>query len=390
MPYLLPLRQVLEATSPCTLPFRPIPPPARAKPSPTDIKTSRYPGTPAPEPVKLRNSVRVSCTVSLSCSTPRRRAKTERAGTTVHPNGIEVCDDRDNNCDGVSDNLFGAIVCPADVVVECGGATGPEETGAPVPPDSCGDVLVTHADTTAGTCGETYVVTRDWTATDSTWISASCSQSITVVDTTPPRIDLPGASTLECNSLGGIPDEDPDVSAWLAAATAVDSCGQATVTVEAPPMFRVGFTPVIFEAVDSCGNTTIASSGITVRDTTPPVISIALAPAVLWPPNHRMVDITATVSASDVCSEPTVFLGSVSSSEPDDEPGRADGQTRGDIGGAEYGPVDLMLQLRAERAGPGNGRIYTATYTAADDTGNETSAEAYVVVPHDMRGSSDR
>jgi endo-1,4-beta-xylanase len=45
------------------------------------------------------------------------------------------------------------------------------------------------------------------------------------------------------------------------------------------------------------------------------------------------------------------------------------------------GTADLFFQLRAERLQAGDGRIYTATYTATDGSDNETSDSDQVQVP---------
>ena len=124
---------------------------------------------------------------------------------------------------------------------------------------------------------------------------------------------------------------------------------------------------------------------ITVVDTTPPDITVTVTPDTLWPPNHKMVDIVATVTVSDICdAAPTVVLTSLTSNEPDDAKGNGDGNTVNDIQEAEIGTEDYEFQLRAERAGKGDGRVYTITYTVTDASGNSASASATVVVPHDM------
>jgi endo-1,4-beta-xylanase len=74
-------------------------------------------------------------------------------------------------------------------------------------------------------------------------------------------------------------------------------------------------------------------------------------------------------------------LVSITSSEPDDASG--DGHTTGDIQGAALGGDDRTFQLRSERQGGGSGRIYTITEAAADHSGNATTAQATVKVPHD-------
>jgi len=44
------------------------------------------------------------------------------------------------------------------------------------------------------------------------------------------------------------------------------------------------------------------------------------------------------------------------------------------------------VQLRSERRGPSNGRVYRLGWRAADDAGNETEGECVVTVPHDQSG----
>ncbi len=72
------------------------------------------------------------------------------------------------------------------------------------------------------------------------------------------------------------------------------------------------------------------------------------------------------------------------SNEPDNGPG--DGSTINDIQGAEPGTPDYNFDLRAERAGGGNGRIYGITFTVSDSAGHATEATCLVGVPHDQSG----
>jgi hypothetical protein len=120
-----------------------------------------------------------------------------------------------------------------------------------------------------------------------------------------------------------------------------------------------------------------------VVDTTAPTIDVSLDPDVLWPPNHKMHDITATVNVAEACDpNPTFVLTSITSNEPDNSQG--DGNTTGDIAGGDLGSPDTEFQLRAERSGKGNGRIYTVTYTGSDGSGNSDDSSAEVTVPHNQ------
>lgn len=125
--------------------------------------------------------------------------------------------------------------------------------------------------------------------------------------------------------------------------------------------------------------------GLDVCDEIAPTLVVnSLSPNVLWPPNHKYVDVTATVSAHDNFDpSPTVWLVSVTSNEPDN--GLGDGDTPDDIVKLD----DYHFKLRAERAGNGNGREYTFVYAAQDDCGNTVQASAVVSVPRNKGGKDE-
>jgi uncharacterized repeat protein (TIGR01451 family) len=111
----------------------------------------------------------------------------------------------------------------------------------------------------------------------------------------------------------------------------------------------------------------------------PPVITGAAAdPSVLWPPNHRMVNVTVSYDVTDNCPLPPGSCTlSVTSNEPVD--GKGDGHTSPDWIVLD----DHHVLLRAERAGNGHGRIYTITITCVDSGGSSSSESVTVTVPHD-------
>ncbi len=57
------------------------------------------------------------------------------------------------------------------------------------------------------------------------------------------------------------------------------------------------------------------------------------------------------------------------------------GHTSPDVQGAVFGTDDRAFLLRAERAGPGDGRTYTITYEAEDASGNVSIGTTTVSVP---------
>lgn len=120
-----------------------------------------------------------------------------------------------------------------------------------------------------------------------------------------------------------------------------------------------------------------------VGDVTPPTLSVELDPTVLWPPNHKLVEVSATITVTDdIDPAPTVRLAGILSNEEDDAIG--DGNTTDDIQGAELDTDDRSFLLRAERSGLGSGREYTVVYEASDAAGNTSQASAVVTVPHDQ------
>lgn len=119
---------------------------------------------------------------------------------------------------------------------------------------------------------------------------------------------------------------------------------------------------------------------ISIIDSKPPAISLQLDPILLWPPNHKMIDIIASVILTDQCDvNPTFILKSIVSNELDEDIG--DGDMPNDIQYADIGQPDISFQLRAERSGKGTGRIYTITYEASDLSGNVVTISESVIVP---------
>jgi uncharacterized protein (TIGR03118 family) len=102
----------------------------------------------------------------------------------------------------------------------------------------------------------------------------------------------------------------------------------------------------------------------------------SVSPAVLWPPNHQFVPVTVSYDAVDDCDPNPVCTLSVASSEGD---GRGSGSTSPD-----WQVIDAHhVELRAERAGNGGGRVYTITASCSDQVGFSTDSTFTVTVPHD-------
>ncbi len=129
--------------------------------------------------------------------------------------------------------------------------------------------------------------------------------------------------------------------------------------------------------MDVAGNSASATvSGINI-DKTPPTVACSASPNVLWPPDNKLVPVNVSVTVTDTLSGPAGFkLVSATSNEPD--------SGHGDIQGFVPGSASTTGQLRAQRLGVGNGRIYTLDYTGTDKAGNSSTCVVTVTVPHDQ------
>jgi pimeloyl-ACP methyl ester carboxylesterase len=193
--------------------------------------------------------------------------------------------------------------------------------------------------------------------------------------------------TVECTGPGGAevmldgsastdPDRDVLTYEWR------DDNGnlvgaQSIVTVTVP----LGTHRFVLTVRDGRGGFNSSRVAVAVKDTTPPTLDFNLSPSLLWPPNHTLTPVTATVSIHDTCDiAPRIKLISITSSEP--PLGLGSDQISPDITGASLGTDDRSFLLRAERSGDGPGRTYTVTYEAEDRSGNKTTKTGTVVVPH--------
>jgi hypothetical protein len=114
-------------------------------------------------------------------------------------------------------------------------------------------------------------------------------------------------------------------------------------------------------------------------DTTKPIISgVSASPNTLWPPNHKWWTIAVNYTATDNCSGAITTALSVASDEAIN--GLGDGNTSPD-----WQVVNAhTVQLRAERSGTADGRVYTIAISATDAAGNITTSTVQVTVAHDQ------
>jgi len=113
----------------------------------------------------------------------------------------------------------------------------------------------------------------------------------------------------------------------------------------------------------------------------------ALSQGVIWPPDHRMVPLTIVGLTTDPALMPvTVMIISIEQDEPVNALGSGNTAPDGTIVNSGSPSTPSTAYVRAERAGPGTGRIYFITFNAMDGSGNTCPAPVTLqaVVPHDQ------
>ena len=185
------------------------------------------------------------------------------------------------------------VACPSNVTLECGSSTDPADTGTPSGMVSYVDMAIT------GNCPQQVTIERVWTATNVCGNADSCTQTITVVDTTPPSITgVPADTNVSCDA--GIPGYSVGAS---------DNCSTPNLSFLA---VTNGTCPVVitrtWTATDDCGNSAAATQMVTIADTTPPTITGV--------PTDTNISCEAgipgySVGASDNCSTPSLSFSAV-------------------------------------------------------------------------------
>jgi hypothetical protein len=114
--------------------------------------------------------------------------------------------------------IFGV---PADSTEECSALPEPGDVSVS---DNCDSspTLTLDLSFDPGAPDEVVIITRTWTATDTAGNASSVSQTVTVVDTTPPTIDCPNYISVECIRGAG--------PANTSSATASDSCTDVDIS----------------------------------------------------------------------------------------------------------------------------------------------------------------
>ncbi len=215
--------------------------------------------------------------------------------------------------------------------------------------------------------------------TSSAPLTATCVDSSATIP--PGALRCSDVRVVECTGPSGT---DPG-TIYVVPAPVTDGgtaplCADTQLTIDHPQPLPLGSTTVTVTETAEAGTGRVCTSTITVRDTTPP--RATSKDSTMWPPNHEMTRFAAAdcVTAVDTCSaHVSLSFTYVTSDEPADSTG--DGHTTADVAPVGCDAVDL----RSERKGNANGRVYRLGWRAVDESGNATLGECRVSVTHDQR-----
>ena len=271
------------------------------------------------------------------------------------------------------------IICPQNITVsnesgKCSAVVNFEATTS----GDCGPLVFLEGEDTVSS-GDTFSVGQHNIVVRSESTGESCSFLINVIDNEKPVITQCAADlTVSCAANVPTPDTSLIKTTDNCEVVTISHAGDVITNQTCANRFTLTRT---YMATDSHGNTATCTQVITVNDTVPPRITgFSLSKESLFPPNHKMQDITLNYDVTDNCvSNPPVTI-TIVSNEPVN--GTGDGDTDPD-----WIVIDAHhIQLRAERSALGNGRIYTITVTADDGCNPPVSVTRQVVVAHNITG----
>jgi hypothetical protein len=205
------------------------------------------------------------------------------------------------------------ITCPGPTTVSCASEVPAANTASVTLTDGCGGALTkTHVGDVVSnqTCANRYIITRTYRGSDACGNTATCSQTITVNDQTPPTLNCPATVNLNCNP-----------TSWPAGtATATDNCtGTVTVTsVLNNDESGAGCSKTrtrTYTATDVCGNTATCTQTYTYTiDTQGPSITVAASSAIPCNPTSEQVATAfGTATITDLCDGNPTIVTSIDS-----------------------------------------------------------------------------
>jgi len=180
---------------------------------------------------------------------------------------------------------------------------------APTASDNCTTVTVTRSPSSL----VKGINTVTWTATDGANLTATSTQTVTVVDSQPPTITCPTDITTAKTSDDGTGNCTTTVA--LGSPIVSDNCtpvGSLIVTNNAPSFFPTGTTTVTWTVRDTANNTSTCTQNVTVIDNEAPTIICPANITTAKTSNDGLGNCTTTVAlGSPIVSDNCTPVGSL-------------------------------------------------------------------------------
>ena len=273
------------------------------------------------------------------------------------------------------DTSVPVILVPADLTAEANGPTGSTVTYKVSGSDN-GEALLPTAITCVPASGSLFAI-RSVTVTCSTAPDPGgnvghASFKVTVADTTPPQLYVPGDFTVYATGDAGIASSDPAVANVLGAANAVDLVDpHPVVTNDAPTILPHGTTTVTFTAKDATGHTATKVTHVTVVDR-PPSSGGGGTSA----PAPVVVDTTPPADPSSVVAKVGPGTITLTWKLPTD---------------SDFDHVEIFRSVQQQprtTAAPAETRVYSGTGTSFVDKGVKAGTEyRYLIASFDKIGN---
>ncbi len=248
-----------------------------------------------------------------------------------------------------------------------------------------GSFVYTPAAGTVLNAGNGQTLSVNFTPSDTANYNASSRSVLINVAKATPVIGWNNPANITCNTPLGA--TQLNATANVAGSFVYTPPAGTILSLGSGQTLSVNFTPI-----DTTNyNTASRSVTINVLDTTAPTLTLK-SKLTFWPPDHMYRSITMSQmvqSVSDGCTNTlgigNVVIEKVTSDEPDDVVGTADGITTNDI---LIAADCKSVQLRSERNETLNGRVYLITLRVKDASGNTTRKDFKVSVPISQNGTA--
>lgn len=205
-----------------------------------------------------------------------------------------------------SDTTPPVLALPSPITAEATGPSGAAVTFSVSATDNVDTSVTVTCSPSSGSAFPLGTTTVNCSATDSSHNTATGSFTVTVSDTTPPVLTVPAAMTVEATGPSGAAVTFTASATDLVAGTITPSCTPGSGTT-----FPITTTTVTCTATDG-HNSASKSFTITVRDTTPPTLSLP-ASMTVQAVSASGANVTFSATATDIVSGSTAVACSPAS-----------------------------------------------------------------------------